>query len=72
MRKNNAIRTLNATEKTGGLAGVKRQFMENINWTEVICFVLRLIADGLSQKDAVNKAAMKFNVRPDEVIRHWK
>ena len=30
--------------------------MANINWTEIIAYILRLIADGLDKKDAINNA----------------
>ena len=34
--------------------------MANINWSEIIAYILRLIADGLDKKDAINSAVKKF------------
>jgi hypothetical protein len=36
--------------------------MSNINWKEVVAYVLRLIADGLDKKEAISKASLKFAV----------
>jgi hypothetical protein len=41
--------------------------MSNINWKEVVAFVLRLVADGLDKKDAISKAASKFNVPKSKI-----
>ena len=46
--------------------------MANINWTEVIAYILRLIADGLDKKDAINNASSKFNISKDEITRNFR
>ena len=46
--------------------------MANINWTEIIAYILRLIADGLDKKDAINNASSKFNISKDDITRNFK
>ena len=46
--------------------------MANINWTEVIAYILRLIADGLDKKDAINNASSKFNISKDDILKNFK
>ena len=46
--------------------------MANINWKEVIAYILRLIADGLARKDAINSASSKFNISKDEIKKNFK
>ena len=46
--------------------------MANINWSEIIAYILRLIADGLDKKDAVNNAAKTFNISKDDIFKKFK
>ena len=46
--------------------------MANINWTEIIAYILRLIADGLDKKDAINNASSKLNISKDEITRNFR
>ena len=46
--------------------------MANINWSEIIAYILRLIADCLDKKDAVNNAAKKFNISKDDIFKKFK
>ena len=46
--------------------------MSNINWKEIIAYVLRLIADGLDKQDAISKAASKFNISKNDITRNFK
>lgn len=46
--------------------------MANINWTEVIAYILRLIADGLDKKDAINNASSKFNISKNDITNNFK
>ena len=46
--------------------------MANINWTEVIAYILRLIADGLDKKDAIDNAASKFNISKNDITKNYK
>lgn len=59
-----------------GCLGNKNKFKEskmaNINWTEIIAYILRLIADGLDKKDAINNASSKFNISKDEITRNFR
>ena len=59
-----------------GCLGNKNKFKEskmaNINWIEIIAYILRLIADGLDKKDAINNASSKFNISKDEITRNFR
>ncbi len=46
--------------------------MANINWSEIIAYILRLIADGLDKKDAINNAVKKFNISENEITKKFK
>ena len=46
--------------------------MANINWTEIIAYILRLIADGLDKKDAINNASSKFNISKNDITKYFK
>jgi len=46
--------------------------MANINWKEVIAYILRLIADGLDKKDAIDNAANKFNISKNDITKNFK
>lgn len=43
--------------------------MANINWTEIIKFIIIIILKGTSKADAVKKAAAKFGVSESDI---WK
>ena len=36
--------------------------MAEINWSEIIAFILRLIADGLDKNEAIARASKRFGV----------
>ena len=42
--------------------------MSNIDWKEVVAYVLRLIADGLDKQEAISKASSKFNIPKSKVF----
>ncbi|MGD9554490.1 MAG: hypothetical protein AB7V28_08915 [Arcobacteraceae bacterium] len=46
--------------------------MSNINWKEIIAFILRQIADGLDKQDAVTKAANKFGISKSDIWSNLK
>ena len=46
--------------------------MANINWKEVIAYVLRLIADGLDKQDAIGKASNKFNISKNDITKNFR
>ena len=46
--------------------------MADINWNEVIAYILRLIADGLEKEKAINKTINKFGISKNELIKKIK
>jgi hypothetical protein len=46
--------------------------MADINWKEVIAYVLRLIADGLDKQDAIEKASNKFNISKNDITKNFR
>lgn len=46
--------------------------MSNINWKEIIAFILRQIANGLDKQEAVSKAANKFGISKNDIWSNFK
>ena len=51
---------------------IKGKEMAEINWKEIIAYILRLIADGLDKQDAISKASSKFNISKNDITRNFK
>jgi hypothetical protein len=41
--------------------------MNNINWKEVVAFVLRAIANGLDKTEAISQASVKFGISQNDI-----
>lgn len=46
--------------------------MADINWREIIAYILRLIADGLDKKEAISKAASIFKISKSDITKKFK
>lgn len=46
--------------------------MNDIDWKNVIAYVLRAIADGLTKEEAASKAATAFSISEDNIINKLK
>lgn len=57
---------------TNVIMNFKDNEMADINWKEIIAYILRLIADGLDKQDAISKAASKFNISKNDITRNFK
>lgn len=44
--------------------------MKNIKWIKIILFILKLLAEGMSEENAVGAASVKFGVSTDRIWRH--
>lgn len=44
--------------------------MGNVNWVKIILFILKLIAEGMSEESAVCIASKRFGVSPDAIRSH--
>jgi len=42
--------------------------MADINWKEIVAYILRLIADGLEKNEAISKAVNKFGVSKSDIL----
>lgn len=57
---------------TNVIMNFKENEMADINWKEIIAYILRLIADGLDKQDAISKASSKFNISKNDITRNFK
>lgn len=44
--------------------------MSIVDWIKIIAEILKLIAEGMSKEDAVDKTAQKFNVSASSIWKH--
>ena len=43
--------------------------MADINWKDIIAYILRLIATGLKKEEAITKAITKFGISKKDIIK---
>ncbi|MCZ8493608.1 hypothetical protein [Priestia megaterium] len=51
---------------------LKEKLKETAKWLVIVAAILKLIAEGLGDKEASEKAANKFGVDPDQAFKMFK
>ena len=46
--------------------------MAEINWKDIVAYILRLIASGLEKEEAISKTANKFGISKNDISKNLK